>query len=324
MSDEYRTSIHRPPAVTDQLLLASRNRVLVHHELPTPENPLIISASELKTFLRCRVQWWWRYQCRLEPLTRPPNLAKGTMMHKVLEEWYKAPLRKRTPKRMEALAGKLVKDRSIETLEYDDQELIQTMVVGFAHWVREGHDDDDAGIGIDLAMPRCEQEFDLPLTTSGDIRVRGKLDCVWEPTHLKKTVAVQEYKSASQFRDNHLDNVLQLSVYLWALRALYPGRKRYQAFYTELKKTVPGPRSKADRYRRELVERTDDEIEQWMVDTALAASDMVDAAIYPTPGDSCAWGCDFKDACLLRGNAEDLLHVLKVSYKVRERREKKA
>ena len=29
---------------------------------PTPERPLIISASELRDFLRCRVRWHWRHR----------------------------------------------------------------------------------------------------------------------------------------------------------------------------------------------------------------------------------------------------------------------
>ena len=60
-------SLHRAKKPS---LLASHDRRIGSGRAgwgPTPENPLIISASELRDFLRCRVRWWWRHQCRLIP-----------------------------------------------------------------------------------------------------------------------------------------------------------------------------------------------------------------------------------------------------------------
>jgi CRISPR/Cas system-associated exonuclease Cas4 (RecB family) len=307
-------SIHRPSARELPVLLpASHARATMVR--PTPEHPLIVSASELRDFLRCRVKWWWRHQARIEQVTGAPALAFGSVIHEILEEWYKVPPKLRgNIKRMEKLAQAITRSSQYKELDDADYELINAMCVGYAAWAEQ----EDLESGVDVCTP--EVEFDLPLIPDGSIRVRGRIDNVFEPTNLKKTMACMEFKSKKQIDTSGVDLLLQLSVYLWALRQLYPKRKRYIAHYTILRKQMPGPRVKADLFHRESVERTDEEIDQWALDTARAALDMLDAAIYPNPMDACSWDCDFKMPCMLRGRPEDLKHVLTTEYKMKEAR----
>jgi hypothetical protein len=306
----YQKSVHKwadPP-----LAGASDRRASIVK--PTAENPMIISASELRDFMRCRVMWNWRHQARIEPVTRSENLAIGTVVHAGKEAWYKLPFPKRTVKAMLPIARKIVRDTGIEQLSTDNRNLCEAMLNGYAAWAIDA----DKEIGLREAFP--EEEFDLPLTPDKSIRVRGKIDCRFAPVTRKKTMSLLESKTKGQIRVDMVEMNLQLSVYLWALRQLFPKFKNYEAHYQVLRKQMPGPRVKADLFYREAVTRTDDEVDQWAIDTARVALDMLDAAIYPSPMDSCSWGCDYKMPCLLRGDADELKHVLTSEYQLKAAR----
>lgn len=302
-------SIHRQTAPD---VLASRVRG--GGLKPTPEKPLIISASELRDFLRCRVKHHWRHQCRLEPVDGSENLAIGALVHEILEAWYKLPFRERSPKRIEKLASERLRRTTFKELTTEHKELIGAMCIGYAFWAKK----EDREIGLEDCSP--EMWFEEPLDAKRTILVRGKIDNVFTPRAFKHTIGCQETKTKGQIRVDMVETNLQLSVYLWALRRLFPKKKRYMAYYTILRKQMPGPRVKSDLFHREPVERMDEEIEQWEIDTRRAALDMLDGAIYPNPMDSCSWDCDYRMPCLFRGRPEDLTHVLTTQYKPKEKR----
>ena len=132
-------------------------------------------------------------------------------------------------------------------------------------------------------------------------------------------VAIQETKTAKQFRDKGLDILIQLSVYLWALRVKYPKHKRYLAYYTELRKQLPTERVRAPLFQRQTIERTDAEVDQWIRDVQRTALDMINPAIYPNSNANCSWDCDFQIPCMARGT-DDLEHILSTGYQIKERR----
>jgi hypothetical protein len=306
---EHLVSIHR--ASKASRLAAQDASALIS---PTPEHPLIISASELRDFMRCRVRWHWRYQCQLVPVGGKEALSMGTLVHDILETWYKLAPKKRTQKAMETIAKARVRTTKLDALDSDARELIEAMTIGYAAWAKEA----DKEIGLETSFP--EEWFELPLIEDGSIIVRGRIDNRFHPTNKKKTVACQETKTAGQFRDKGLDTLLQVSLYLWALRVQFPKEKRYIAYYTELRKQIPSPRVKAPLFQRQEVERTAEEIDIWIQDTRRAALDMLNAAIYPNQNANCSWDCDFQNACMLRGSPDDLKHVLRTQFKQKEKR----
>lgn len=314
-------SIHRarPAAMREELRVAASLARTSPRAYPTPKDPLIVSASELRDFLRCRVKWWWRHQARLEPTSGTEALAIGSLTHEVLAHWYALDWKSaRTVQAMRRIAKERIAMTTLENLTTEDRALVEAMTVGFASWARDpANPNGDRALGIRECV--TEQYFELPLTDDGRIRVRGFIDNVFPSAQLKKTIGCSEFKTKGQIRTNDVETNLQLSVYLWALRRLYPKAKRYTAHYTILRKQMPGPRVTADLFHRETVERTDEEIEQWAIDTERAALDMFDAALYPNPNENCSWDCDFKIPCLLRGNAADLRHVLSTQYRQKVR-----
>ena len=310
MSGGQLVSIHKSMPAP---LLGARDRVTLKRKYtPTPETPIIISASELRDFLRCRVKHNWRHRLQLVPKEGAPALAMGSLVHGILEAWYGLAPARRTTKTMSKMARIAVRATTPKELSLDDLKLIEAMCVGYAAWAPE----QDEIIGLVKCNP--EEWFEEPLNEEGTILVRGKIDNVFEPSNLKKTLGCLEFKTKGQIRMDVVEMNLQLSVYLWALRRKYPKFKRYIAHYRVLRKQMPGPRVKADLFASEAVERTDNEIDQWAADTARSALDILDGAIYPNPMDACSFDCDFRIPCLLRGNDSDLKHVLKTEYKTKE------
>jgi hypothetical protein len=241
----------------------------------------------------------------------------GILGHAILEDYYSLAPKKRTVKGMRAAVQRAVKQTDQKHLSTEDRDLLSAMTIGYAAWSRNPDTDhNDLQIGLEHCKP--EEWFDFPLAKDGSIRVRGKLDVQFESTTYRKTVGILESKFKSAIRYDEIENRLQLTVYLWALRQKYPKLKRYIAYYQILRKQMPGPRVKSDLFYREPIERDGDEIDQWARDTEYAALDMLDGAVYPSPMDSCSWSCDFKIPCLLRGNDADLRHVLSTEYTTRK------
>jgi len=307
---EKQTSMHRTTGTA--MLTGSVGRKILPYK-PTAAKPLILSASELREFIDCRVKWNWRYNARLESLGGSKPLSIGSLTHNGLDLYYQTPFKRRKERTMMRIAAKLVKDTTLKALDVADKELVEAMLNGYSRWSLQ----EDPKIGLQNCFP--EEEFELPLVKDGSIIIRGKLDNRFIPTVLRRVMALSEFKTAKQFQIEKIDLDVQLSVYLWALRKKFPGYRRYIAYYNVLRKQMPTDRVTAPLFYREEVERSDDEIEQWVRDTRRIAKDIVGAAIYPNPGDRCGWACDFKNACMLRGSPADVAHVLKTEYSVREK-----
>lgn len=309
-------SIHRPSGKLLPLYAAASDRVKIKlRPKPTAESPLIVSVSELSDFLRCRVRWHWRYQCGLERKVGSDLRSIGILVHEILEAWYALKPAKRNHAAMKRVAKKLVDNTTLDELTTKDMALIVAMCVGYAKWVATDDKVGDAAIGLAESFP--EEWFELPLTEDKSILLRGKIDNRFISTVKKKTMGCQETKTKSQIQIDVVDLNTQLSAYLWAMMTKYPGMKRYQAWYTILRRQMPTERVRTALFHRELVERDEDEIRMWVADTQRKAKDMLDAAIYPNETSSCGWDCDFKNPCMLRSTPADLKHVLKTEFRSR-------
>lgn len=310
---ERQKSIHR--AVKPSLIAQSDRLKL---RTPTKANPLIVSVSELRDFMRCRVRWHWRHQARLEPTGGSVNLSVGSLTHLILETWYKRSEKNRTTKSMEAVAKELIKATTLKALDTESRELTFAMAVGYANWTLDPVNPmGDIGLGYHTGMP--EEWFEIPLNDAKTILLRGKYDNRFVPSSMKRTLGLYEFKTASQIKMSKFDYNLQLGGYATAMRHDHGKQfKRVVIFPTVLRKQMPGPRVRADLFAREMIELTREECEMWRADAGRAALDMLDAAVYPNPSDACEWDCDFRSPCMLRGTPSDTKHVLKTEYQPKE------
>jgi hypothetical protein len=302
----HRTKLDGPLQGSNRLRLPFR---------PTPKRPMIISPSEIAAFLRCRLQWNWRYRVGIESRKMAQPRANGIFVHAGKEGWYELPRQQRTAKSMRRMAKQAIAEQKLKDVKPKDRDLALAMLVGYAQWVNGDHDKSDRAIGKRTFWP--EWEFVLPLVPDKSILVRGKIDELFEPTIYKNTLAMDETKTKNNISFDMLDMNYQMTTYLWAMSTKYPKYKRYIAWRTVLRRMMPGPRVKAPLFDREFVERSDDDLKMWHLDIQRTVTDMLDAAIYPTPNDSCRWNCDFYNLCLVRSNRHDLKEIIEAEYTVK-------
>lgn len=310
--DMFTKSIHR--TLLDGPLQGAKRMSLPFK--PTPQHPLILSASEFGDFDRCKLRWNWRYRVGLKSkkIVVPRNL--GLIISHGKELWYDLAPRKRTVRAMIKIATQENRSAVAKVLTPKERDLGYAMLVGFAEWALGDHDDSDHAIGKAKAKVESEHAFCLPLTEDKTIWVRGYLDEMFIPTNKKRTLAVDETKTKATISFDMLELNAQMTMYLWAMSVEYPKYDRYVIYRTVLRRMMPGPRVKNPLFGRESVERNPEDLHMWMLDARRRARDMLDAAIYPTQTDSCKWDCDFYNLCLIRSNKADLKHTIKTEFTV--------
>lgn len=279
---------------------------------PTPEEPMIVSTSELSQFLRCRLQWNWAKRIGLKSQKVAMPRVNGILVHAAKEEFYQLERAERTPKRMAKAAKKAFAGVDEVPVTRKDKELAIAMLSGYAAWVNGRHDLSDRAIGKRKVWP--EWEWTLPLVKNRSILIRGKIDELFEPTIYKGVLAMDETKTKNYISFDMMDMDSQITTYLWAMWKKYPHYKRYIGWRTVLRRQMPGPRVKAALFGRESIERTPEELMFWEKDTRRIVRDMLDAAIYPTRRESCRYDCDFYELCLARGNKHDVKAIIEEQF----------
>jgi hypothetical protein len=314
MSD-YVLSIHRRPK--GSLLAAADRLPRKKTPVPTADRPLYVSPSELGDFRRCRVRHYWRYHLSLEPNAEFEETRRiGLLFHEGQQIWYGMPWKKRSVTRMNKIIKRLIRKTSMQELDTKDKNLLIAMAGGYAEWALSDADYSDRQVGLRTSFP--EEKFDLPLTADGRIRMRGKIDNRFISAAKKKTMAMQETKTRKNIDFNVFDISDQVTSYLWSLSVKYPGFKQYTAYPTIVRRQMPGPRVKTALFGRTEVTRTPEEIAIWLEDTRRVAEDMLDAAVYPNKTKECAWDCDFKLPCSMRGDPAELKDVLRGAFHVKD------
>jgi len=318
----FQSSIHRTE-LDGPLQGAPRMKVPFE---PTPEQPMIISASEVGQFLRCRLQWNWEKRVGLRSKKVSMPRVNGIVVHATKEEFYKLERAKRTPEMMDKAMRTAIKGITEVPVTPKDRELAKAMLDGYTRWVRKkDNDHSDRNIGKKIVFP--EWQFVLPLVKDRSILIRGKIDELFKPTIYKRVLAMDETKTKNQISFDMMDMDAQLTTYLWAIwKASTTGEcplpeplqqrryDRYIAWRTVLRRQMPGPRVKAALFARESIERSSDDLKMWERDTRRVVRDMLDAAIYPTKRETCKWDCDFYELCLVRGSKSDLKDLIEEQY----------
>lgn len=297
---------------------------------PTPEQPLIISASEVAQFLRCRLQWNWDKRVGLRSKKVSMPRVNGILVHATKEEFYQLERRQRTPEAMDKAAKVAFKKVTEVPVTPKDRELASAMLRGYIEWIRDdkSNEHSDRNIGKRNVIP--EWQFVLPLVKDRSILIRGKIDEMFEPRIYKKVLALDETKTKNSISFDMMDMDAQLTTYLWSmwkassmgiLPKPFTDRRytRFIAWRTVLRRQMPGPRVKAPLFARESIERTPEELTMWEKDTLRIVYDMLDAAIYPTRRESCRYDCDFYELCLARGNKHDLKEIIKEQFIISSR-----
>lgn len=164
------------------------------------ETTLRLTNSEMKTWRRCRRQWWLGYHRGLQRRETEFNkpLSVGSRLHDVLAWYYQPGLARDPEDAMRVLReGVEVDVRNHPDHEEDirkEADLVDAMLEGYFQWLEEeGHDSQ-----IEIIAPEAEMEVALEVVDGATIL--SKIDARIRDVETGKVGAL-EHKSVQSLKD---------------------------------------------------------------------------------------------------------------------------
>src|SRR5436189_4705528 len=114
---------------------------------PTPKQPMIISTSEISSFLRCRLQWNWSKRVGLKSNKAGAPRVNGILVHKAKEIFHNLPKEEQKRVGMNLAAKQAYREVKEVPINPKDRELASAMLDGYYRWVMSKHEHSDKAIG---------------------------------------------------------------------------------------------------------------------------------------------------------------------------------
>lgn len=292
--------------------------------------PLQVSNSALRTFQRCRRQWWLSTYLGYDsdPATAAPTgvAQLGTEVHLALQAWYGYDLSPTDV--LHWRYGQLVAARPEALAELEKERAYAvTMTEGYVEWVQ--------GEGVDVGheVLYVEHELRVPLTLPDgrELLLRGKLD------QLRKRLSdgallVVDFKTGDLSKVKGLVRDQQMRFYALMLALSLRGTRQHVAgaLYTTLKRSKRTTRATPPFYAQTHIgyNRNDlnstylrvVEVTRQLVEVTAALDAGADprGVAYPNPTDYCDWGCPFVHVCPLFDDGSRALDALKANFVQRD------
>ena len=309
----------------------------------------LVRNSELSSYRRCRLKWWWNYERALQPKTAAPPLRFGNLVHLALERYY-IPGKKRGPSPAATFVALLHEqlethprfnvwgdDNDDEDKRMDPEELGVAML---KHYVEEYGKDKR----IEIIAPEMPFQVDVPHPKTGRYfcTVVGKLDAVYRDLSTRR-IGIIDHKTARSISTSHLFMDDQAGTYfafaplfLRAAGLLGENERLSHILYNYLRKALPDARPRDDDgfylnkdgsiskrqppayFHRERVWRDEADgkaviqriVEQVWEMKQLRAGKL---PLYKSPSPECA-RCPFKDPCELHETGNDHEEMLELAY----------
>jgi ATP-dependent helicase/nuclease subunit B len=270
-----------------------------------------LSASRLETYAACPLRYFYRYVLGLKVHPEPDRVFqleskdKGTLMHGILEEtlargkkegWLKARDGEKAAQALEEETQKAFKRFEKEGVpgspalwQWSQFSLRQDLkralkkVLEDAEWTP---------VDFEKAFGREGQPEVAFETPAGTFRLEGFMDRV-DLSPDGKRLRVVDYKSGGKTGFAH-DSVkegtkIQMPLYLWACRTLYPGVTPQEAVYEFL--TAKGDYGSVD------FDATDfKKVEESLKVLLTTAAEAVDQGLFPAAAKACD-NCDYRVLC---------------------------
>ncbi len=314
---------------------------------------MIISVTERGTFKRCRQMWDYSSFNRqhLTAKTPPTALSFGTLIHKTHEEWLlhpdeevndivikaSVPALRDLKTQYKQMVGVEADEREFKSF-YEQTELAlnmtnnykqmwgsslpegyrllqpeQTLVVEIPntkHCTKEGCWEREWQ-GCELVGHPIESHY-LELTLDGLIADADGRLWVLE----RKTFANHPRSEDLYWNDQFIG-------YLWGLSQAFPDVEIAGVFYDGMWKRDGSKHSLPELFHRELIVRSQEELETWERELTLEALDMAEARIYRTipthPALAGCRDCQFVKLCQAEMRGEDSEYIKETYYTQRER-----
>lgn len=271
--------------------------------------PIVITHSDIESFLQCRRRFAWAYVHDLSPPERVwGDLPLGSRVHRAIEGHYKGE---------DAVAVHDASARAdLEDLEADPtrppwalDQLYTDIIVGrncvtsYLDFLRGGGDDGLRVVGNErmVEVPFCD----------GDVILRGKIDRVFE-RDLDGALIIDDLKTSSVFRAGlreRLERSYQPFVYTTIERLLNPGFHVAGATFTVVKKVSNKRHVKDALVERFPVPAMESVLRTKMLQLERICREMMRliedvqreghiVAAFPSPAEHCRW-CAFRHPCEL-------------------------
>lgn len=334
-----------PPEDEDELLAEGEQLADVLGVVPTVDlndGLLRFSNSELRTFKRCRRQWWLAYhrQLGLPNRGRTGAAPLGTRIHRCLAVHYVPP--EQTPgdifdelERTIAEDLAYIGDDEVARAELmKERDLAHAMLEGYLEWLAETGADADIEVAAAESPLEVDPQFGEGLET---VRLIGKLD-VRVKRHFRDDVTrmFMDHKTVGdlssptkmlQFDEQmlhyHLLEFLDLRANPDQIPDTDPNAVRTDgALYNMLRKVKRTPRANPPFYGRVEVHHNIDTLRSYWarvrgeIAEIIAVTARLDAGadplevVWPMPTRDCSWQCDYYHVCTMLDDgsrAEDML-----------------
>jgi DNA helicase-2/ATP-dependent DNA helicase PcrA len=176
-------------------------------------NRLVLSVSQIETWLRCPQDFYYKYVLNM-PLPPAPQLAYGSLVHGVIERIHKAREQGAMPELRE-LTASVVDNlpragyQSARSRDRASQQAIRTVKTVFERFSRDD-------LPIETELPFSIEVEDLPLT------IRGRIDAVYK---LGDGVEIRDFKTGTSVRTaeqakSRVSGSQQLTLYALAWQQL--------------------------------------------------------------------------------------------------------
>lgn len=315
---------------------------------------ILLSNSELRTWRRCRRQWYLAYHRCLAPRTNYAGImASGTRMHRVLAAWYapnhavdfniftfqqevqredrESMLQQQTRIRGEAFGdcAEFVEDTGEQSDDerlaaYDDiVQLERIMLEGYMVWLEE------TGSDSEYTVIASEVPLIAPITQTAvlDVYAIGILDARLRDNISGATCFI-DHKNVSSFTvANDLRRDTQMRHYTLLASLAFPEQHVQGAIFNMLKRVKRTAHAKPPYFKRAFIMHNPRNIamyRQQLIGTALDIADTtyaitddaddVQSRLYPSPTRDCAWDCPFTSVCSQLDDGRELEGLFRALY----------
>lgn len=294
---------------------------------------MIVSVTEVETFLRCRTKWDYTSFNRqsLTPVINAPALEVGSLIHATLAQWTEHPaMSKADVLAFYAVAG--TKSLTATSQAYEErvgckpapaelERVMEAITLGYA-MIGNYIDYWKSPLPDGFMLVQTEQTLLVPIPNTTH-NLEGTLDGLIADE--SGYLYVLERKTFGQHpTDGELDRKYQFLAYMWALRQLYGERVRGMAYDGLWKREVPGKTgrhtSPDSLFLRKLLVRPSYEIELFGREIAAQVSDMFNEPnLYRTVPFTDCWDCPMQKLCDAEHRGEDANFVRNMQFHTRPR-----
>lgn len=293
-------------------------------------NELQVSNSALRTFQRCRRQWWLSTHLGYDsdPATAVPvGVAQlGTSVHLALQAWYGYDLDPVAV--LSYVYSQLIVTRpeAADALE-KERSYACVMAEGYVEWSQA------EGIDAGHEVLAVEHELRVPLTLPDgrELVLRGKLDQLLRRLS-DGAILLRDFKTGDLNKVSGLVRDQQMRFYALMLALQLRGTDQHVAgaLYTMLKRSKRTTRATPPFYAQTHIgyNRHDlnstylrvVDVTRQMVEVTAALDAGADprAVAYPNPTDYCDWGCPFRDVCHLFDDGSRAMAAVEANYVQRD------